>query len=152
MKRILVLFIMSLILSCNKEDYKKVDAKSIADNELKTIDLSQVDRYPLFESCDETATKLAQQQCFEKNLHGWLKPYLDTLSVKQLKADTITLFLTVSEKGQLTQDSMVSSTAAGDKIKEIFKSSPILYPPLKQGVPVKVSFQMPLIIHPKAIY
>ena len=152
MKQILIIIILVLCLGCNKEDYKKVDAKAIAENELKAIDLSQVDQYPLFENCDETATKVLQKQCFGENLHNWLKPHLDTLSVRQLKSDTITLFLTVTEKGKLIQDSMLSSTQAGKKIKQIFKNSPKLYPALKQGVPVKVSFQMPLIINPKAIY
>ena len=139
-------------LGCNKEDYKKVDAKAIANNELNSIDLSQVDQYPLFESCDETAIKAVQKQCFEKGLHRWIKPYLDTLSVNTGKADTITLFLSVSEKGKLTQDSMIFNTEAGQKIAKLFKASPQLYPALKQGVPVKVSFQMPLIIQPKAIF
>jgi len=139
-------------LGCNKEDYKKVDAKAIANSELNSIDLSQVDRYPLFEFCDETATKAAQKQCFEKGLHLWIKPYLDTLSVDTLKADTITLFLSVNEKGKLTRDSMVSGFETGRKITNVFNASPQLYPALKQGIPVNVSFRMPIIISPKAMH
>jgi len=151
MKQILGIFIFMLCFGCKKEDYQKVDAKAIAETELKAIDLSQVDRYPLFENCDETASKSLQKQCFGENFHSWLKPYLDTISVKQLKSDTIILYLTVNEKGRLIQDSMVSKTDAGEKVRQIFKTSPKLYPALKQGVPVKVSFQMPLIIRPRAI-
>lgn len=149
MKRIVVSVCFVLCLSCKNEDFVKVDAGIIAKNELQTIDLREVDSYPMFKSCDEMSSKMAQQSCFAKELHKWLKPYLDTLSVNFVNPDTIQLYLSVDEKGKLVQDSIqLKQNALKDSFQDAFNHPPQLYPAQKRGVPVKVSFQMPIIITP----
>ena len=93
MKYIVVVYILLICYACNKEAYKKVDANELAKTKLSALDLSEVDRYPLFETCDETLSKASQKYCYEQGLHTWIKPYLDTLSFKQADVDHIILFL-----------------------------------------------------------
>ena len=130
----------------------EIDANEIAKLELNSLDLSQVDTYPLFKACDETLDKAQIKRCFETELHRWITPYLDTLTVKSIEADTITLFLSVTEKGKLINDSIHSNTDVQQKIQKIFRATPALEPAIKAGVDVKVSFQMPVIIQPKIMH
>ena len=144
----IVLICFVLVSACKNEDFIKVDAQTIAQNELKSIDLSEVDSYPLFSSCDETSSLKLQKSCFVKEIHNWLKPYLDTISLDIVKADTIQLFLSVDRSGLLVQDSAYSTSLSKSKLLKPFYNPPKLYPAQKRGVPVKVSFQMPVIITP----
>ncbi len=149
MKTIVATVCFVLFLSCKNEDFIKVDAEIIAHNELQAIDLREVDSYPMFKACDEMSSKENQQTCFAREMHKWLKPYLDTISVNFVNPDTIQMYLSVDEKGKLIQDSIhLKENALKDRFLEAFNNPPQLYPAQKRGVPVKVSFQMPIIITP----
>ena len=146
MKFLVFVFFSVLFISCNQDKFKKIDAESIAEKELLSINFDEVDRFPLFKACDETASKVQQKECFQKNLHKWLKPHIDSLVYETEKADTIQLFVSVNANGKLNCDSLNSKLAIKDQMKTIFTNSPEIYPAQKRGIPVKVSFQLPLIL------
>lgn len=146
MKYLLLTSICLLFFGCKKEDFRKIDAQSIAEKEIKSINLKEVDQFPLFKACDETANVTEQRICFEKEIHHWLKPHVDKLRYNTEKADTLQLFLSIDREGTLKLDSLISELKIKEQFDSIFMNSPKFYPAQKRGVPVKVSFQLPLIL------
>jgi hypothetical protein len=100
----------------------------------------------LFKTCDETENRLQQKACFEKEIHKWLKPHVDSLKYYTVKPDTLQLYLSINIDGSLVLDSLNTEFKVSKQLDSIFKQSPQFYPAQKRGVPVKVAFQLPLIL------
>jgi hypothetical protein len=124
--------------------------------QLKTIDWEVVDQFPLFNNCDETATKTQQKTCFE----GLIKAELAQLIQEMNAIDSLsfsgnfTLSILVDTKGSISIEDP-RSPPFELSIYEYFKSKlhgkfaalPPLAPALKQGIPVATRFQIPVEIH-----
>ncbi len=147
MKFWVYIFILSICISCKKDNYRKVNADTIANNELKNINLKEVDRFPLFQACDETASRETQHKCFEQQLHQWFKPYLDTIKIDLTENDTVNLFLKVDKNGQILLDSLDSKVGINKTIRNIFKKAPKIYPAQKRGIPVSINLELPVILN-----
>jgi len=124
--------------------------------QLKTIDWEAVDQFPLFNNCDETATKTQQKICFE----GLVKAELAQLIQEMNAVDSLsfsgnfTLSIRVDAKGSLTIEAPQSPPFElgvyeyfKSKLQEKFAGLPPLAPALKQGIPVATRFQIPVEIH-----
>ncbi|QTY26053.1 hypothetical protein [Flavobacterium sp. CS20] len=146
MKFLVYILILTLFWSCKQSNFKKVDAEDIAQKELKTINFKEVDRFPLFKTCDETASREVQQSCFEQHLHLWLKPYLDALDVELLENDTLHLFLKINKTGKIQLDLLNSKMDLNKTFQRIFEKAPQIYPAQKRGIPVNVKFELPIIL------
>mgnify|MGYP005847107219 CR=1 FL=1 len=146
MKCLACIFILIFFWSCRQENFKKTEANEIAKKELENIKYNEVDQFPLFQSCDETVSRLAQKTCFEKQLHLFFKSYLDTLHYNNADDDTINLSLSINTDGKLKLDSISSKPSLTKTFKEIVEQSPKIYPAQKRGIPTKISFQLPIIL------
>jgi hypothetical protein len=146
MKALLLTALCIFCLGCKQEKFQKIDAETIAEKEFQSINLKEVDQFPLFKTCDETAQAFEQKKCFEKEIHGWLKPHIDSLDYNTEKADTLQLYLSINTNGTLMLDSLQSRLDIQKQFDSIIKKAPKFYPAQKRGVPVKVAFQLPLII------
>jgi hypothetical protein len=145
-----IIFVLCLSLfSCKQEKFQKVDANYIAEKEFENLNLKEVDQFPLFKTCDETENREQQKACFEKEIHQWLKPQVDSLEYNTTTADTLQLYLSILKDGTLVLDSLNTPLKVKTQMDSIFKTSPPFYPAQKRGVPVKVSFQLPLILKVK---
>lgn len=137
------------LLGCKNEKFQKIDAETIAEKEFKSLNLKEVDQFPLFKTCDETENRQQQKACFEKEIHQWLKPQVDSLEYNTSETDSLQLYLSIETDGSLVLDSLETKLKISNQLDSIFKQSPKLYPAQKRGVPVKVSFQLPLILKVK---
>jgi hypothetical protein len=146
MKWMISIIFLILLNSCKQEKFQKVNAETIAEKEFKSLNLKEVDQFPLFKNCDETENRQQQKDCFEKEIHQWLKPHLDSLKYNTKKADTLQLYLSITKNGKLELDSLKTELKVTEQLDSIFKNSPKFYPAQKRGVPVKVSFQLPLML------
>lgn len=146
MKYLIYIFILLICGSCRQDNFQKINAEEIVDKELKSINFSEVDQFPLFKTCDETASRQAQKACFEQELHKWLKPHLDSIPYQNIKKDSINLHLSIHANGKISLDSLSSKSELVEIFHDIFNHSPKIYPAQKRGVPVKVSFQLPVIL------
>lgn len=146
MKGLIVIGICFFCMGCKQVKFQKVDAESIAEKEINSLNLKEIDQFPLFVTCDETAKPEEQKLCFEKEIHQWLKPHADSLYYNTEIADTIQLYLSIQTDGTLTLDSLQTELKVKKQLDSIFKNAPQLYPAQKRGVPVKVAFQLPLIL------
>jgi hypothetical protein len=150
MNKFVIIGICVFLLGCKKEDFKKIDAETLAKKEFKNLNLKQVDQFPLFKTCDETGTRQQQKSCFEKQIHRWLKPHVDSLNYDTSEADTLHLYLSIDTKGLLILDSLKTELKVSKQFDRIFKHPPKIYPAQKRGVPVKVAFQLPVILNIKS--
>lgn len=138
--------LLVFVFSCKKEQFQKINAESIAEKEFQSLNLKEVDQFPLFKTCDETDNRQAQKICFEKEIHQWLKPHLDNLNYNTYEPDTLQLYLSVKTNGVLLLDSLKSELPIYKQFDSIFKKAPKFYPAQKRGVPVRVSFRLPLVL------
>jgi len=135
-----------MLLGCKQEKFQKIDASTIAEKEFRSLNLKEVDQFPLFKTCDETENRQHQKACFEKEIHRWLKPHADSLTYNTTEPDTLQLYLSIATDGTLILDSLKTELTVKQQLDSIFQNSPKFYPAQKRGVPVKVSFQLPLIL------
>ncbi|MGB5378387.1 hypothetical protein [Muriicola sp.] len=132
--------------------------QKIVEDELRGIDWNEVDQYPLFEGCDETAAKQAQRQCFENTLLQNLGMTLQDFHfiIEDDIETTIYIDFLVDNKGEITVVTIDKNADIEDQLPEFngiitkgLKSMPVPAPALKRGVPVKTRFRLPLQITTK---
>lgn len=150
------LWIFALLLaSCDLQKSSDALAKKLVEEELKAINWNELDQFPLFDNCDETAEKISQQECFQTNLNLHLAMALQDYQLRTSApfSDTIYLDFKVDNRGVLTLLSISnheSLLAENPNFNQIVDSSlsalPKLHPALKRGIPVTAQFRVPLII------
>ena len=60
-KFVLSIIFMGLLVSCELFESKEDKTQKLVNEELLAIDWNDVDQYPLFEDCDETAPKVEEK-------------------------------------------------------------------------------------------
>lgn len=156
MKSVLFLFCIFLLCSsCQWFETEKVTSDTFLEEELKTINWNDIDSYPLFESCDETAAKNEQISCFEETLTKHIYKNISNTSLKSNRtfSETITVHLIINNKGLISIDSITGNTMVFEEFPTL-KSSlnnsintlPKTAPALKRGIPVTTKFLLPVVI------
>ena len=155
MKRLGVLFCGLLFISCNWLISKKEVKEELIQKELETINWNDVDKYPLFENCDETLSREQQKQCFE---NGFNQHFLNSLQLQPLVVhenlnDTIKVQLLIGKDGEVSILQIKKSKKIAQQIPEIdtliahsVETLPKVYPALKRNIPVNMKIQLPIIL------
>ncbi len=147
---------MCMLASCAWFESREAKTQKLVDAELRGIDWNDVDQYPLFADCDETATKPAQKQCFEASLLLHFSMTLQDFEfvLNNEVADTIYMDFLVDRAGAITVLDIERHSAIADQIPEFngvvtqsLKSLPRLAPALKRGIPVNAKFRIPLVLN-----
>lgn len=129
--------------------------KELLQKELKAINWKEVDEYPSFADCDKLEDKTQRKQCFFEYLTQLIQEKLqvDTLSVLYPELDTIEVKVTVFPDSrmqfepQFPNDSVAYDTIKIDSILHVkLVDFPKVNPAIKQGIPVKTQFILPVII------
>ena len=68
MRKFLTMLIICSFTSCNFFDSADEKTQKLVNQELQSIDWTNVDHYPLFDDCDENASKATQKDCFIETL------------------------------------------------------------------------------------
>lgn len=152
MKMIKQLFFLSIALSmmsCEWFASKDQITQRIVQQDMESIHWNQVDRYPIFEGCDENASKLTQQNCFQEELQLRMVNLFDEIK-KDHESDLIALneiYLIVSAEGKIIlKGAQYNDTINHDVFNRmidyyLMEINPI-YPAIKRGIPVKVYYKM----------
>ncbi|WP_278034228.1 hypothetical protein [Flavobacterium nitratireducens] len=149
------LFVFILCTSCQYFEKQVPSEKELLQKELKEINWKEVDEYPSFTDCDKLTDKKQRQQCFFEFLSQLIQEKLeiDTLSVLYPELDTIEVKVTVFPDSRMQfephfpKDSVAYDTIKIDSILHArLVNFPKVNPALKQGVPVKTQFILPVII------
>lgn len=151
-----IFLITAIVLSCTscKTDHElKQEAAAIAQERIQAIDYGTVDSYPLFLGCDEMQPG---PDCFYEKLHEVVAQRLGpaAANLKMSTNDTMVLSMTVAANGHLTYDKLLELPNSMDQyVVDSILTTRLRYLPrlsaaLKQGVPVKTSYKLPVILVP----
>lgn len=155
-KNALLLFLVSLIQSCQYFDKQVPDEKQLLEQELKKINWEEVDEFPSVLQCDTIKDEVVKKQCFFDYLSQTIQERIgiDTFLVEYPEIDTINVKITVNPDSSLQFETQYQndSIAQADKTKidSILSSRlsdfPKVEPAIKRGVKVKTQFVLPVII------
>ena len=153
--RIFSILIFVLATSCQFFETEKVSSNEIFEEEIKTINWRDVDRYPSFPQCDETLEKSQQKDCFINTLSSHLYKNIssgDLIAIREIY-DTVNVKFEVGSSGRLSileidMDTLLKKEFP-DLEKLIFQTIDSLQPQApayKRGIPVKTQFILPVIV------
>ena len=152
LKIVLILFLVS---SCQYFETEKISTETFYQEELKTINWTDVDQYPAFPKCEIYTEKTEQKACFENSLANHLRQAFsnhNATAVHNLN-DTVTLKFTINNKGKLLLTDLKMTETIGrefpilDKwLQEGIDTLRPVAPAYKRGIPVKTEFTLPIII------
>lgn len=155
LKQYYFFLILGFFTSCQYFEKQVPSEKELLQKELKAINWKEVDEYPSFTDCDKLTEKIQRQQCFFEYLTQLIQDKLevDTLSVLYPELDTIEVKVTVFPDSrmqfepQFSKDSTAYDTIKIDSILHArLVNFPKVNPAIKQGIPVKTQFILPVII------
>ena len=156
MIRLLVLLALAFnLLACDNVETKKVSSKDLVQEELKAINMNEVEEYPTFASCNGLNDQQARYACFKAELKRNFQQQLSqkTIIVETELDDTIWLHLSISDKGELKIDAAeIPDTIATQLpelelwLKDSLDSLPKITAAYKRGIPVKTAFKMPVVV------
>lgn len=155
MRNLTIFLMLSLLTACNWSASREEKTQELVSQEIQSIDWEDVDKYPLFDDCDETVSKQEQKRCFMETLllHFsmtlqeselvWHEEIKDTIFVDFMMEDTGSIRLM-----NIHNDEEVSSQIPEftDQIKKSLSSLPKIEPALKRGIPVKAKFRIPIVL------
>ncbi len=155
MKRFGLFWLLVLCCSCNLFTSKEQLKKQLVQEEIKSINWNEVDQYPLFEACDETASKEAQKVCFQTTLSDHLFNALAThnFNVTQSVNDTILVLMIIRNDGSIQLESITKTSLVSEQLPEIdsvitraLQRLPKIYPALKRGIQVSTKVKLPIVV------
>jgi len=155
-KLLFLFFLFGLLCSCELFESKEEKTQKLVNEELMAIDWNDVDQYPHFDNCDETATKQAQKECFESVMLDFFSKALSglTFEVDHELHDTVYIDFLVDEHGFISVLNVEEKTDVlneisdfNHKISERLNDLTTVAPALKRGNPVSLRFRLPLVLN-----
>ena len=153
--RFLSLTCCVLLASCSGWETKKITTEDFLNQERYIIDITDVDTYPAFDSCDELSEQMALKQCFEEHVTHTLYEELNNreILVQASINDTVWIDFIVNEKGKFCLDSIHLTPSIRKEIPElplwIYDATQLLptsHPATKRAIPVKTRFKLPVVL------
>ena len=142
-------------VSCEWFESRETKTRELVEEEMRGINWNEVDQFPLFEACEELASKPEQQECFQTTLVMHLSMALQDFEFRSDRPLTDTLYVDflVDNQGAISVLSVQENallSAENPEFERIvsgsLRSLPRLQPALKRGIPVSARFRIPLII------
>ena len=143
------------LVSCEWFTSRETKTRKLVEEEIRSINWNEVDQFPLFEACDETASKPEQQECFQNTLVMHLGMALQDFEFRsdQPLEDILYVDFLVDSQGGISILSIEENkllSAENPEFERIIsgtlRSLPRLQPALKRGIPVTARFRIPLVI------
>ena len=157
MRKTSLIFSFFLFLACDLDFQisKKISVDEFVNDEMKSFNWSEVDQFPVFENCTQINETSEKNNCFIRTIS-------DSLSLNFIKNDLVlnrTLIDTVFIKFKVDKKGIIEieNIEIGEKIlpyKEVINQSfvktaanlPKLYPAIKRGQEVDVTFELPILV------
>ncbi|WP_411029927.1 hypothetical protein [Spongiimicrobium sp. 3-5] len=155
MRKLCALGLLCLFSSCDWLASKEVKTKKLVSKEMQSINWNDVDQYPLFLDCDETASKEGQRACFENTLLTHFSMALQDFEFifdEEFQGTAYVDFL-VDNDGTLKMLKIEKHDSIDTQMPEFdgiiarsLKSLPRVEPALKRGIPVSAKFRIPIVL------
>lgn len=156
MKKIGFGLYLLLCCSCGYFQKEKVSEDELVGRKMAEINMNEVDVYPLFEGCDETASKVSQKHCFENNMTAVLANALalQPITVSEDINDTVYVYFIIDNTGKINFKRTEKSEhinrllpALDSILQAKIDSLPNIFPAQKQGIKVASKCKLPLVIN-----
>jgi len=153
--RLLSLALCMLLASCSRWETKKITTEDFLNQDRYSIDITEVDTYPIFEGCDELSEKEVLKKCFEDYVTNTLYTELSnhTIVVQESIQDTVWIDFIVNETGKFCLDSIHLTPVVRNEIPELplwihdaTDALPKAEPAMKRDILVKTRFKLPLVL------
>ena len=157
MRKTSLIFSFFFFLACDLDFQisKKISVDEFVNDEIKSFNWSEVDQLPVFENCTQINETSKKNNCFIRTIS-------DSLSLNFIKNDLVlnrTLIDTVFMKFKVNKKGIIEieNIEIGEKIlpyKVVINQSfiknaanlPKLYPAIKRGQEVDVTFELPILV------
>jgi len=156
MRKFLLILVVLGFASCNLFESKEKRTQKLVSEQLLKIDWSDVDAYPLFSDCDEFNSKPVQKKCFEDKMLAHLSQQLQgfqIISENEIK-EVVYLDFSIESDGTITIVNLANQEVLGSQRKEFenkvakgLKSLPKIEPALKEGIPIRAKFRIPIVLN-----
>ena len=142
--------------SCDWFDSKEARTQKLVEEELQEIDWNDVDQYPLFNDCDETAGKAEQRECFQNTLLLHFSMALQDFEfvANSDMDDSIYVDFLVDREGAIAILDIGNTGEIKEQLPDFdtiitqsLKSLPKIDPALKRGIPVNVKLRIPIVLN-----
>lgn len=119
------------------------------------INFTQIDEFPKFKDCNNTLNYEESKTCFETTLHKKITERVQNLRLRadQTLTDTITIYFSIDPKGHFNYSKVKASDSLQlalpnltAEIQEIIHGLAPVSPAQKRGIPVKTTYNIPLVI------
>ncbi len=156
MRKFFTILMVCSFTSCIFFESADEKTQKLIRKELQSIDWTDVDKYPLFNDCDETASKTAQKKCFIKTLSSHFTSTLQEFQpvLDKTVNDTVFIDFVVENTGDISILNIHNKQVLEKQVQEFEKkiteslvSLSRIEPALKRGIPVSTKFRIPIIIH-----
>lgn len=148
MKKVL-LILLFICTSCVFWENQKIDEDILFQQELNTLDLKQVDVYPVFEGCTTDESVEENKKCLENQLISFILNELkkEPQLLVPFYQSQLTFYFTSYPTNelkvtQITSSSAESTNAVLQFIQKQINLLPKLYPAQKRGIPVQSTFSI----------
>lgn len=149
----LLVFLSSLLYSCNFVPKEVPNSQELLRRELHAIDWSKVDDYPSYPSCDSIKSKEAAKICFFDRLSFETLRLLQNDSLVRLSTiDTVQFMVTLTCKSELqfktetVNEKLLPKWMLDSIMIKNQKHFSKIEPASKRGIPVTTQFQLGLKI------
>ncbi|MBC9798442.1 hypothetical protein [Sinomicrobium weinanense] len=146
--------LLAAISSCNRNK-EKIAADQLVRDEIENINWNEIDRYPMFDTCDETANKEQQKQCFERTFIQHLYAGIEDQQVAMhgRVSDTVYVRFLISNTGKVSVSEIEQSDRIEKRLPDLdsiidvsLTKMPGLYPALKRNIPVATKYRLPIVL------
>lgn len=145
-----------IIYSCQYFNTERISSETFYEEEIESINWSEVDTYPMFRECETYSEKDEQKTCFQNVVNSAIKAELseENLVTSQEINDTVTIILQIDKTGKMAIQELIADTLTLKKIPSLSRlfqesiakiSSPS--PAYKRGIPVKTTIRLPFILN-----
>lgn len=150
---VLMILFLSVCVSCLSEEDKEERALDMARKEMQNIDMDYVDRYPVFDDCDEMLTT---SDCFYETLCNVIDQKLreDYIAIQLEQRDSVYASISVDNKGVIEYDSIFKCARTINKerldsiLKDRLTDFPIIKSAVKRSIPVSTTYRLPIVFIP----
>ena len=158
MRYLIILILLCFLTGCNWTASREKKTRELVNEEILSINWEDVDKYPLFEACDETVAKPEQRACFTETFLDHLSNTLQEteLVLEGEVNDTVYVDFLMESSGSISLVAVHGPDDINELIPEFkghvqrgLDSLPTIKPALKRGIPVKAKFRIPIVLSPQ---
>jgi hypothetical protein len=155
MRNLIIFLLFCLLTACNWSASREEKTQELVWEEMQAIDWEDVDKYPLFQDCDETVSKQEQKKCFMETLllHFSMTLQESEFVLKEEVTDTVLVDFIMEDTGTITLMNIHNDEKVNEQlpdfdtqIQKSLNRLPKIEPALKRGIPVKAKFRIPIVL------